>query len=433
MRTYKWRAPLLLSLGIALLAPAAQAGVGEMYDKLTDESKTAAEAMRKDDAGKEKKKTRILRLFEYFLRNEAAKQSGEKGEGKSSTTINEHYYHDYYGCPTYTPTHPYQVPAPAQGGGSVSLAKVSEDLLLAYRAQDADLLALYLPAGKEILVEFPGTEPVYLDREAFYTRTRALFEEIRTLEAHEVLRRDRTQAALVKIRHRYHRGGALQEEEIAFFLQWKDEGWELDEVRFSFPTHRRFAQAVPRSFTYADLEHGRVGFAYFYRKERERLAQHEGDATLGIWDYGGFFFKHWRLEEPWSDDPAKGNLRATLTDVGFKGQFVKAGKGRFSLSMELLGKWLTFSPPEPVRAENPRLTSLGAGLGFIASVPVTRYGLLFGRLQGAAFDAGVSAFEYEVGGSLRLTDDLSLILSHRGLDVGGEVLSTTRGGFEIQF
>lgn len=430
MRMVRWLPALLL--GWALLVPPARAGIGEVYEKTKEERRTEAEEEAKannDAAEKEARKKPLQRLYDHFRRKES---SGAQGEEKSPTTIHEHYYYDYYGRPTYTQTQPYQVPPPAQGDGD-SLAKVAEDLLLAYRAQEADLLALYLPSSREIFVEFPGADPVYLDREAFYVRTRGLFEEIRTMEAHEILRRERAQVALIKIRHRYHRAGTLREEEISFFLQRKGDVWELHQVRFGFPTHRRYGRTVPRSLTYADLEQGRVGLAYFYRKERERLIQHEADVTLGIWDYGGFFLKHWRLEEPWSDSPAAGHLRATLTDVGFKGQFVKAGKSKFSLSMELQGKWLTFSPPESVRADNPRLTALGAGLGFTASVPVARHGLLFGRLQGATFDAGTSAFEYEVGASVPLRDDLSLIVSHRGLDVGGEVLSTTRGGFEVKF
>lgn len=418
-------------LGILMLAQTmtAQAQVKDLYDKFKDKNETKKDGEEK----KEAKKSPLHNFFDQFQKNDENKNTSSNTTSTTSTTvIHNHYYYDYYGAPTYQPRTIYYAP-PVDNSRSVSFSQIKDDLLLAYQSQDADLLALYLSPSDKIFVEFPDETPVYLERESFYIRTRELFQEIKTKSAEILLDRDQGNSGLIKIRHVYTRGNITRTDDIAFFLQHDGDTWTLTQLRYSFPSAHYAKSNVPRSLAIADMEAGGKSISFMMSDAKE-TQQKDASLNLGIFDYGGIFIKHWEVTENWdATQPQLGDLRMMLTDFGVRGQFVKAETHKFSLAMEVLGKWIRFNPPPAVRAQNPRIQSLGIGIALAGFIPAGKYVSFFGRVEAASFTKGVKVMEYEIGTGLHLHKNVTLLLSRKGLDFSSDVLTSNRAGIEIQF
>lgn len=407
----------------------AQAQVKDLYGKFKDKN----EAKKDGEEKKEEKKSPLQNFYDQFKKNDDNKNtSSGNSSTASSTVIHEHYYYDYYGVPTYQPRTIYYTP-PVDNSRSVSFSQIKDDFLLAYKSQDADLLALYLSPTDKIFVEFPDETPVYIERESFYIRTRELFQEIKTKSAQILVERDQGNSGLIKIRHVYARGNITRTDDIAFFLQHDGDTWTLTQLRYSFPSAHYAKKNVPRSLAIADMEAG-VKSISFMMSDAKDTQQKDLSLNFGIFDYGGVFIKHWEVTENWdTTQPQLGDLRMMLTDFGVRGQFVKAETHKFSLAMEFLGKWIRFNPPPAVRAQNPRIQSVGLGIALAGSVPAGKYLSFFGRVEGASFTKGVKVVEYELGAGLHLHKNVTLLFSRKGLDFSSDVLTSNRAGIEIIF
>lgn len=401
------------------------------YDKF----KTKDEAQKDDEKKKEeekKKDSSIFKFYDKFLKNDKSSGSANTGSSSATTVIHEHYYYDYYGRPSYLPRKTYEVPV--HENTSSSFSKIKDDILLAYRSQDADLLALYLSSDKKVFVEFPDEAPVYLAREEFYIRTRELFSDIQTKSVDVLLDREQDASGLVKLRHTYARANLTRTDDIAFFFVNSGGGWTLDQMRYSFPSAKhKITKKVARSLSIADMEAGTKSISFMMNNSKNIKHQY---ATLnfGVFDYGGAFVKFWQAEELWDETlPTQGVLRMTLTDIGLRGQFVKAEAHGFSLSMELLGKWLTFTPPPSVRNQYPRLQSFGLGIGFVGSLSAGKHLMAYGRVEPASFTKGVKVVQYEIGTGLHINKNISFLLSRRAIDFEEDVIRSSQGGIELHF